>query len=65
MESLAADGFFGAVCVEPLAGIVPAEFQRGDGAGVLRRRVFPRRGGVVAAAGHHAGHRRDTHRVLL
>ena len=42
MEQAAAGDFSGVVRVEPLAGVVPAEFQRGVRAGVLRGRVFSR-----------------------
>jgi hypothetical protein len=55
-ELLAAVRVFGAHHVEPLAGIVSAEFQRGLCAEVLRGRVFQRSHGMVAAARDAGAH---------
>lgn len=60
MESAVARRVSAARGVEPLAGIVSAQFQRGLCVGVLCRSLFSRTRGVVVAAGSA---RADGHRA--
>src|ERR1700690_3160127 len=65
MEPLAAGLVSGAGGLEPLAGIVPAKFQRALCADVLRRGLFPGGDGMVAAPRGAAGHRHRPEYILL